>query len=211
MATTDLQIAQLCLPSWWMLHQPECQHLWRFTDFTTRGLFTEAVLLTVTVKGRGLMMERLFSHPPRPTPLSANQKASTCWMGLLSVGESGQCKWSDSMQAIHRQENKRQIIKKLKRKHTVWWELVWNKKTDTSLSPDWETVTSQNHLKDRNATMIQCTDYFCSSTAKIHCCFKRTLNWFCYYLAVKYCDGHFFTCFRHLTGGGKYAWHMLIY
>lgn len=74
MATIDLQIAQLCLPSWWMLHQPECQHLWRFTDFTTRGLFTEAVLLTVTVKGRGLMMERLFSHPPRPTPLSANQE-----------------------------------------------------------------------------------------------------------------------------------------
>lgn len=149
--------------------------------------------------------------PPAPPHYQPIKKTSTCWMGLLSVGESGQCKWSDSMQAIHLQENKRQIIKKLKRKHTVWWELVSNKKTDTSLSPDWETVTSQNHLKDRNATMIQCTDYFCSSTAKIHCCFKRTLNWFCYYLAVKYCDGHFFTCFRHLTGGGKYAWHMLIY
>lgn len=146
--------------------------------------------------------ETLLSSSPAPPHYQPIKKTSTCWMGLLSVGESGQCKWSDSMQAIHLQENKRQIIKKLKRKHTVCWELVWNKKTDTSLSPDWETVTSQNHLKDRNATMIQCTDYFCSSTVKIHCCFKRTLNWFCYYLAVKYCDGHFFTCFWHLTGGG---------
>lgn len=116
MATTDLQIAQLCLPSWWMLHQPECQHLWGFTDFTTRGLFTEAVLLTVTVKGsRPHDGETLLSSSPAPPHYQPIKKTSTCWMGLLSVGESGQCKWSDSMQAIHLQENKRQIIKKAQR------------------------------------------------------------------------------------------------